>query len=86
MVGRGTSFPSVLTWWKGQEAVWGTFIFFWDLFHKGTDFIHEGSALNLITSQGPHLLLSSPWRLGFNVGNLKDTAIHSIAGGSLQRT
>ena len=44
------------TRWKGQES--------WGLFHKGTNPIHEGSA---VTSQRLNLQTPSHWGLGFNI-------------------
>uniref|UniRef100_A0A671DNH0 Uncharacterized protein n=1 Tax=Rhinolophus ferrumequinum TaxID=59479 RepID=A0A671DNH0_RHIFE len=38
LVPRQLSSRCVLTWWKGQGALW-------DLFYKGTNPIHDGSTL-----------------------------------------
>ena len=59
---------------EGQESSVGSlffsFFFLWGLFYKGANPIHEGSAHDLVTSHMPHLLVPSPWRLGFQRMNL----------------
>jgi hypothetical protein len=50
----------ILTWWKGP-------------LYEGTNAIPKGS--DLFTSQGPHLLIATPWELNFNMRGMQTSRL-----------